>query len=110
MKNNFQNKKNKITYFILFCFLLIASGIVAQVTYTQVDPESNLFTIANLGSSSVDLTNYQLCRGTGTQVRIGTLTPISGAINLAPEGNLVLSYNMNSVNDGLSLFSTNSFG
>ncbi|GAB1857718.1 hypothetical protein MHTCC0001_25550 [Flavobacteriaceae bacterium MHTCC 0001] len=86
-------------------------GLQAQdVKLTSVDPVSNVLTINNPGMSLVDLTDYQLCLGPGTYVRIGTLTPINGNIMLAAGESVTLTYAMDEMADGLSLFSNSSFG
>ncbi|GAA4964628.1 hypothetical protein GCM10023315_11840 [Algibacter aquimarinus] len=82
-----------------------------DVTFTSVNPTTDVLTISNPGSSMVNLTNYQLCLGPGTYVQIGSLTPISGSIMLAPGADVELSYSgMETAADGLSLFSNSNFG
>ena len=96
----------------LLCFFVGTFGVMAQdVTFTSVDPTTDVLTISNPGSSMVNLTNYQLCLGPGTYVQIGSLTPISGSIMLMPGADVELSYaGMDMAADGLSLFSNSNFG
>ncbi|WP_157957203.1 T9SS type A sorting domain-containing protein [Winogradskyella tangerina] len=94
------------TFFFTGCLVSLAQG----ATFTSVDPVSDVLTITNTGSSMVDINNYWLCLGPGTYVRVGTVTPISGDYMLSPAESVTLTYNVTEAQDGLSLFSTNSFG
>ncbi|WP_299128392.1 hypothetical protein, partial [uncultured Winogradskyella sp.] len=78
-------------------------------TFTSVNPATDVLTITNTGSSMVNVTNYWLCLGPGTYVRVGTVTPISGNYMLMANESITLSYDMTESEDGLSLFSTSSF-
>ncbi|GEM_PF-1819776 len=97
---------------VLICsfFGMIFSLHAQDVKVISVDPTSNVLTINNPGSMLADLTNYQLCLGPGTYVRIGTLTPLSGNIMLEAGESVTLSYTMDAMADGLSLFSNSNFG
>ncbi len=69
----------------------------------------NLVELYNNGNITVDLSTYWLCLGPNTYVEIGSLTPESGNIAIAPGEFLVLPYNMPDNEGGLGLYSTNSF-
>ncbi|MGC6431723.1 MAG: T9SS type A sorting domain-containing protein [Jejuia sp.] len=110
MKRELPLSKLKVHRMFMLCFLGLSLHLQAQdVKFVSVDPVSNVLTINNPGSSMVNLTNYQLCLGPGTYVGIGTLTPISGNIMLAAGENVTLSYTMDAMADGLSLFSNSNF-
>ncbi len=72
-----------------------------------VNTASDQVTLTNLGGNSIDIGNYFLCLGPGTYVQISAVA--SGSTMLAPEGTITLDYDMNPSEDGLSIFSTNSF-
>ncbi len=65
--------------------------------------------ILNNGMADVDLSDYWLCLGPGTYVRIGTLTPLSGDINLASGEYLVVNYSMPDTDGGLGLYNSTAF-
>jgi hypothetical protein len=94
-----------LSLFFAGCFGLSAQG----ATFTSVNPATDVLTITNTGSSMVNLDNYWLCLGPGTYVRVGTVTSISGDFMLMENESVTLSYNVSESEDGLSLFSTNSF-
>ena len=94
-----------LSLFFAGCFGLSAQG----ATFTSVNPATDVLTITNTGSSMVNLDNYWLCLGPGTYVRVGTVTPINGDFMLMENESVTLSYNVSESEDGLSLFSTNSF-
>jgi len=78
--------------------------ILSEVQYQGVD----YVEIFNTGSTTVDLSNYWLCLGPGEYSRIGTLTPVNGAINLAAGEAVTLPFAM-SDNEGLGLYNSSSF-
>ena len=94
-----------LSLFFAVCFGLSAQG----ATFTSVNPATDVLMITNTGSSMVNLDNYWLCLGPGTYVRVGTVTPISGDFMLMENESVTLSYNVTESEDGLSLFSINSF-
>ena len=111
MKRELLLKKIMKCSFMMCCFFLATFHVSAQdVTFTSVNPITNVLTISNPGSSTIDLTNYQLCLGPGTYVQIGSLTPVNGSLMLAAGADVTLSYTMNDTMDGLSLFSNTNFG
>ena len=65
--------------------------------------------LLNNGQSSLDLSNYWLCLGPGQYVELGTLSPISGNINLASGEYLVVNYELPDTDGGLGLYNTNEF-
>ncbi|WP_299523607.1 T9SS type A sorting domain-containing protein [Winogradskyella sp.] len=110
MKQKLQFKtmiKVIITLSLFFTGCLISSAQGA--TFTSVNPATDVLTITNTGSSMVNITDYWLCLGPGTYVRVGTVTPISGDYMLSADESVTLSYNVTEAQDGLSLFSTNTF-
>ncbi|NER15509.1 hypothetical protein GWK08_18790, partial [Leptobacterium flavescens] len=81
--------------------------VLNEVQYASED----LVEIFNSGTTTADLSDYWLCLGPGTYVRIGTLTPQSGSItNLEAGDYVVLPYTMPDTSAGLGLYSTNEFG
>ena len=67
--------------------------------------------IFNNGNVDFDLADHWLCLGSGTYVRIGTLTPVSGNINLAPGEYLVIDYaSLNRTAGGFGLYNASAFG
>ncbi|MEK6151957.1 hypothetical protein WIW50_01790 [Flavobacteriaceae bacterium 3-367] len=79
-----------------------ASVVLNEVVY--LDGEVELF---NNGDINVDLTDYFLCLGPGTYRRIGDLT-VTGNLDLAPGGYLVIDYDMPMAEAGLGLYVDNS--
>ena len=65
--------------------------------------------LLNNGQSSIDLSNYWLCLGPGQYVEVGTLTPVSGSLNLASGEYLVINYDLPDTDGGLGLYNTNEF-
>ncbi|WP_188373234.1 hypothetical protein [Winogradskyella haliclonae] len=78
------------------------------VRILQVDATADLVWLSNFGTESVDVGDYFLCLGPGTYVRVSDAT--NASTNLAPGENIMLSYDVNETEDGLSIFSTNTFG
>ena len=74
----------------------------------QVDAQQDLVWLSNFGTETVDVGDYFLCLGPGTYVRVSDAT--NNATEIAPGANLMLSYDVNPTADGLSIFSTNTFG
>lgn len=83
----------------------VTSIVLNEIRYQGEDT----IEILNNGTESVDLTNYWLCLGPGQYVEIGTLTPISGSIDLASAEYLVVSYDLPDSEGGLGLYNTNEF-
>ena len=73
----------------------------------NVDTDTDQVTLTNLGGASIDVGDYFLCLGPGTYQQISSVA--SGSTMLAPEETITLDYDMNPIQDGLSIFSTNSF-
>ncbi|UZO80494.1 T9SS type A sorting domain-containing protein [Aquimarina sp. ERC-38] len=110
MKTNLLKESKKVWQAAVFSLLCGISFANAQdVLFTNVDPVEDVLTISNPTNATVDLSNYQLCLGPGTYLRIGSLTPIEGDVMLAAGEDVVLSYTMEDEADGLSLFSQSSF-
>ncbi len=78
------------------------SVVLNEVAYLEGSVE-----ILNNGNTNVDLSDYFLCLGPGTYRRIGDLTT-QGDLNLAPNGFLVVNYNMPNATGGLGLYINNS--
>ncbi|MEM6721941.1 MAG: hypothetical protein AAF611_21615, partial [Bacteroidota bacterium] len=108
MKRKLQFKKILVVLFLsLFGFF---QGYAQGVTFTSINPSTDVVTITNNGSSMVNLTNYWLCLRPGVYDRIGTITPITGDYMLSANESVTLPYDVNESQDGLGLFSTNTFG
>lgn len=72
--------------------------------------DANRIELLNTGSSTVDLSDFWLCMGPQTYVRIGTLTPDSGSITGFGQGEfLVLPYDLPDDQGGIGLYSSNAF-
>ncbi len=78
------------------------------VKIAQVNTTTDEISLTNLGGTSIDVGDYWLCLGPGTYVQVSNAT--SGSTNLNPNQSITLSYDVNPTADGLSLFSTNTFG
>ena len=78
------------------------------VRIAQVNANTDQVWLANFGNVSVDVGDYFLCLGPGTYVRVSDAT--NASTNLEPGENVMLSYDVNESVDGLSVFSTNTFG
>ncbi|MFS4491921.1 spondin domain-containing protein [Maribacter sp. 2308TA10-17] len=83
----------------------VISVVINEVRYRGEDT----IEILNNGTGSIDLADYWLCLGPGQYVQIGSLTPISGSIDLPSAEYLVLSYDIPDDQGGLGLYSTNQF-
>ena len=82
------------------------SVVLNEVQYVGTDRVE----ILNTGTTVADLSDYWLCLGPGTYVRLGDTTPISGSVSaLQPGGFLVLPYDLPDTDAGLGLYSTNEF-
>ncbi len=79
--------------------------VLNEIQYQGTD----LVEIFNKGTQEADLSNYWLCLGPGTYVRIGTLTPQSGTITVPAGGYLVLPYSLPDTSGGLGLYATDEF-
>ncbi len=77
------------------------------VRILQVNATTNQVVLSNFGNASIDVGSYWLCLGPGTYAQVSNVATTS--TNLAPNESVTLSYNMDEVSDGLSIFSTNSF-
>ncbi|WP_299115545.1 hypothetical protein [uncultured Winogradskyella sp.] len=78
------------------------------IRIAQVDAQADLVVLSNLGTTTTDVADYFLCLGPGTYVRVSDAA--NGSTNLAPNQSITLSYDVNEAADGLSIFSTNTFG
>lgn len=85
----------------------VAASPIIRVS--MVNTATNAVSIANLGGGSVDVGNYFLCLGPGTYRQISALTTAS-TILAATESVTVIYDLINASADGLSVFTTNSFG
>ena len=75
---------------------------------SEVNTTTDQVSLINLGGTSIDVGDYWLCLGPGTYVQISNA--VSGSTTLDPNQSLTIAYNVNPTADGLSVFSTNSFG
>lgn len=73
-----------------------------------VDATNDVVTLVNFGDEAIEVGNYWLCLGPGTYARVGNIA--SGETSLEGGENIELSYDVDPVADGLSIFSTNTFG
>ncbi len=88
----------------------IETEVVASkiIRVSMVNPSTNQVTFRNFGNIETNIGDYYLCLGPGTYRQISTATDSSTI--LAPNAELTVNYNMNAAADGLSIFTTNSFG
>ncbi|MBI1930104.1 hypothetical protein HYR99_38375, partial [Candidatus Poribacteria bacterium] len=98
---------------ILGTFLIIDAGIVsqadAQVVLTEVDYHNDFIEITNMGASTVNISDWQLCSLFNYR-KISALTVVKGSMNLEPGGVIVLSgFALNDVAGDLGLYSSGNF-
>ena len=74
----------------------------------NVDAVNDMVTFVNLGEGSIDIGSYWLCLGPGTYRQVSQQT--TDDTNLEPNEMITVPYDVNSMEDGLSIFSTNDFG
>lgn len=79
----------------------------AIIRFAEVNADTDEVVLSNLGDATIDVGDYFMCLGPGTYAQVSGLT--SDNTNLAPSESIVLSYEMNSEADGLSIFTTNAF-
>ncbi|MCC1483513.1 hypothetical protein [Winogradskyella immobilis] len=79
------------------------------VRILQFNAQTDQVWLSNFGNTAVEIGDYFLCLGPGTYVQVSTAAN-GASTELAPGENVMLSYNVNESVDGLSIFSTNSFG
>lgn len=96
--------------FMSLLFFMVAVGAIAQTgaRITEVDPDADLVTLTNFNSSELNVAPYWLCLGPGAYANVGSLN--GGSATIPAGGTLQLSFDVDPVADGLSLFSTNTFG
>ncbi len=83
---------------------------VRSIVFNEVNyGEDKLIELWNNGTVSVDLAPYWLCLGPGQYLQIENATVVSGNRELAPGEFLVVNWDMLSNNEGLGLYSTNTF-
>ena len=82
--------KKLYTLLFLISFLTFNPVANSQIRFTKVDPVTNVITIHNFGSSTVNIANYQICRKLQYKF-LNTLTLVSGSLNLQAGGDVVLS-------------------
>lgn len=81
---------------------------VSIVRILNVDAEGDLVTLTNFGNTPVDVGTYWLCLGPGTYVNVGDVA--TGDTTLGENDTITLPYNVNPTADGLSIFTSTSFG
>ena len=70
----------------------------------QFNAQTDQVWLSNFGNITVDVSDYFLCLGPGTYVRVSDAAD-GASTELAPGENVMLSYNVNESVDGLSVFS-----
>ncbi len=86
----------------------VGTATSSIVRIFQVDTDTDEVTLFNFGNASVDVGSYFLCLGPGTYAQISNIA--TGSTTIAPDGMITIPYDMNPANDGLAVFSTNTFG
>lgn len=81
------------------------SVVINEIKYLGEDT----IEILNNGNSTVSLNDYWLCLGPGQYVQLGSLTPVSGSLELASAEYVVVSSSLPDSAGGLGLYSTNEF-
>ncbi|MDC8003193.1 T9SS type A sorting domain-containing protein [Aureisphaera galaxeae] len=96
-------------WFVSFTLLFMAMGAFAQTgaRITEVIPNTDQVTLTNFNASPLDVSPYWLCLGPGAYANVGALN--GGSATIPAGGTLQLTFNVDPVADGLSLFSTNNF-
>ncbi|MEM9051954.1 MAG: T9SS type A sorting domain-containing protein [Bacteroidota bacterium] len=109
MTSNFTLKKQIKTAALLLMMFVASLAMNAQdiIRVSIVDPQSDLLVLSNFGSTTVDVGVYWLCLGPGTYVQVSNAALTN--TNLGPGESVTISYNVDPIADGFSLFSTNNF-
>ena len=74
----------------------------------NVDAVNDMVTFTNLGEGSIDIGAYWLCLGPGTYRQISAQT--TDDTNLESNETITVPYDVNPMEDGLSIFSVDQFG
>jgi len=109
MKTKNYCKNSLGVLFGLISTLLLGTTINAQavIRVLTVDTDLDEITLGNLGDFSQDIATYWLCLGPGSYVQISNAA--TGPTDLQPGETVVVSYDLDPLADGFSLFTTNSF-
>ncbi|MCF6213613.1 MAG: T9SS type A sorting domain-containing protein [Flavobacteriaceae bacterium] len=83
-------KKYTFATLLLILFFFFSTTINSQIRFTKVDPVTDVITIHNYGSTSVDISNYQICRRRVYKT-LNLLTINSGSLTLQAGSDVVLS-------------------
>ena len=112
------------TVFFLSAMIIISCGddddgsvdpVVSEfIRITVLDPNQESITIQNLGTSEVDITNFQLCLGPGQYNILSNYSSIDGDLSLSANEAVIIDLTSGSSgvtalpdsNGGLGLFST----
>lgn len=79
------------------------------IRVSQVNTSTNEVTFTNFGNVTTDIGNYFLCLGPGTYRQISSLT--TSATMIATGESVTVVYSLiDAASDGLSVFTTNTFG
>lgn len=79
------------------------------IRVSQVNTSTNEVTFTNFGNVTTDIGNYFLCLGPGTYRQISSLT--TSATMIATGESVTVIYSLiDAASDGLSVFTTNTFG
>lgn len=82
--------KKHYSLLLLISFLTVNTAVNSQIRFTKVDPVTDVITIHNYGSTTVNISNYQICRKLQYKI-LNTLTLDSGSFMLQAGGDVVLS-------------------
>ena len=95
---------------LFFCFTL---NSFAQIRFVEVNPSTNIVKIKNFGSSTINISTYQLC-DFPLYPALNTLTVTNGSLNLSGGAEVTLdiseSITMNTGNGELGLYISGPFG
>ncbi len=96
--------------FIGLLLLFFTANVFAQTgaRITEVVPNTDQVTLTNFNATELNVTDYWLCLGPGNYDTVGSLN--GGNAVIPAGGTLQLTFNVDPVADGLSLFLTNDFG
>jgi len=102
-------KKHYILASFLIFNLFFSSLNYGQIRFTKIDPSANTVTIHNFGSSTVNVSNYQICHKFSYQV-LGSLSIDAGSLMLGAGNDLSLSgFTIDNTASDLGLYIDNNF-
>ncbi len=80
---------------------------MAIIRFAEVNVITDQVVLTNLGDAAIEVGEYFMCLGPGTYAQVSGLTDEN--TSLAPNTSITLSYDMDPMADGLSIFTTNTF-